>query len=258
MRNSRQAIEKRRSRILKLLEFRESMSVEELADELKTSAITIRRDLQYFSDQNLIDRHHGGASLNKTNFTTNIFSSNLAVHKHAIAKEAARYVEDGDTIFINTSSTALLLLEYITAKQVTVITNNGRAIFCESKDNLYVVLTGGELRMPKESLVGDFALSNLSRVKAAKCFLGCSGITVKGGFTTAVLQEVAINEMMLKNTIGQRFVLADKNKVGRDHSFFSGSIRDITYLITDTQSDEVAVKSLRAAGLKVIQVPVEA
>ena len=65
MRNSRQAIEKRRSRILKLLEFRESMSVEELADELKTLCNTIRRDLQYFSDQNLIDRHHGGASLNK-------------------------------------------------------------------------------------------------------------------------------------------------------------------------------------------------
>ena len=38
-------------------------------------------------------------------------------------------LRDGDTIFINTSSTALLLLEYITAKQVTVITNNGRAIF---------------------------------------------------------------------------------------------------------------------------------
>ncbi|RJX27418.1 MAG: DeoR/GlpR transcriptional regulator [Acholeplasma sp.] len=257
MRNSKAAIEKRRERILKLLEFRDTMTVEELAEELKTSEITIRRDLDHFEEQNLIDRHRGGASLNKNNFTTNIFSSNLAINKHAIAKAAARFVEDGDTIFINTSSTALLMLEYITAKQVTVVTNNGRAIFCESKDNLFVVLTGGELRMPKESLVGDFAINNLNRVKASKCFLGCSGISVRGGFTTAVLQEVAVNEIMLRNTIGLKFVLADTNKVGREHSFISGSISDLNYLVTDTQANELEIKALRSAGLKVIQVPIE-
>lgn len=257
MRNSKVAIEKRREHILRLLEFRENMSVEELADQLKTSEITIRRDLDYFESKKLVDRHRGGATLNKNNFTTNIFSSNLAINKHAIAKAAARFVEDGDTIFINTSSTALLMLEYITAKQVTIVTNNGRAIFCESKDNLFVVLTGGELRMPKESLVGDFAINNLNRVKAAKCFLGCSGISVKGGFTTAVLQEVAINEIMLRNTVGLKFVLADTNKVGREHSFISGSVADLNYLITDTQANEIEVKALRSTGMKVIQVPLD-
>ncbi|MCF7931278.1 MAG: DeoR/GlpR family DNA-binding transcription regulator, partial [Acholeplasmataceae bacterium] len=181
MRNSKAAIEKRREHILKIIEYRTNVTVEELAEQLKTSPITIRRDFDYFEGKDLIERHRGGASLNKINFTTNIFSSSLTLNKHAIAKAAARFVEDGDTIFINTSSTALLMLEYITAKQVTIVTNNGKAIFCESKDNLFVVLTGGELRMPKESLVGDFAINNLNRVKAAKAFLGCSGISAEGG-----------------------------------------------------------------------------
>ncbi|MCF7931253.1 MAG: DeoR/GlpR transcriptional regulator, partial [Acholeplasmataceae bacterium] len=121
----------------------------------------------------------------------------------------------------------------------------------------FVVLTGGELRMPKESLVGDFAINNLNRVKAAKAFLGCSGISAEGGFTTAVLQEVAINEVMLKNTVGMKFVLADKNKVGKIHSFLSGSISQLDYLITDVFASEVEVKSLRSNGLKVIQVPID-
>ncbi len=257
MRNSQAVIDKRREHILKLLEYRENVSIEELAEQLKTSTITIRRDLEFFEEKNLIERHRGGASMNKNNFTTNIFSSNLALNKHAIAKAAARFVENGDTIFINTSSTALLMLEYISAKQVTIVTNNARAIFCESKENLFVVLTGGELRMPKESLVGDFAINNLNRVKASKSFLGCSGISTKGGFTTAVLQEVAINEVMLHNTIGLKFVLADTNKVGKTHSFLSGSIKDIDYLITDTVADESEVKNLRNSGLKVIQVPID-
>lgn len=257
MRNSRAAIEKRREHILKLIEYRTNVTVEELAEQLKTSAITIRRDFDYFEEKKLIERHRGGASLNKTNFTTNIFSSSLTLNKHAIAKAAARFVEDGDTIFINTSSTALLMLEYITAKQVTIVTNNGKAIFCESKENLYVILSGGELRMPKESLVGDFAINNINRVKAAKAFLGCSGISVDGGFSTAVLQEVAINETMLRNTIGLKFILADTNKVGRTHSFLSGSISELDYLITDTVAPEAEVKKLRNMGLKVIQVQIE-
>ena len=256
MKNSRTAIEKRRERILKIIEYRSNVTVDELAKELQTSPITIRRDLDYFEEKNLIERYHGGASLSKVNFTTNIFSSSLTMNKHAIAKAAARFVEDGDTIFINTSSTALLLTEYIKAKQVTVITNNGKAIFTKSNEGLFIVLTGGELRMPKESLVGDFAINNLNRVKATKCFLGCSGISAEGGFTTAVLQEVAINEIMLKNTTGLKIVLVDTNKVGKTHSFLSGSISELDYLITDTNSDFEEVEKLRKMGLKVLKVPI--
>jgi DeoR/GlpR family transcriptional regulator of sugar metabolism len=254
MKRTRKSIESRRKSILKLLEHQEKISVEELSSKLKISEITIRRDLQHLNEAGLVERFHGGASLNTTNYTTNIFSSSLTQNKHAIAKEAAKYVEDGDTIFINTSSTALLVLDYITAKQVTVITNNASAIFSSYKENIYVVLTGGELRMPKESLVGEFALNNLARVRAAKCFLGCSGLSSKDGFTTAVLQEVAINELMLKNTLKKRFILADKTKVGVSHSFFSGSIKEIDYLITDNEADDKEIVRLERAGVNVIQV----
>jgi DeoR family transcriptional regulator, fructose operon transcriptional repressor len=256
MKNSKVAIEKRRDKILKMIEYQSNVTVDELSKKLDTSAITIRRDLDFFEKKNLIERYHGGASISKVNFTTNIFSSSLTLNKHAIAKAAARFVEDGDTILINTSSTALLMVEYIKAKQVTIITNNGKAIFAKSNENLFIVLTGGELRMPKESLVGDFAINNLNRVKASKCFLGCSGISKDGGFTTAVLQEVAVNEIMLKNTTGLKFVLADINKVGKTHSFLSGSIEELDYLITDTTANKEEVEKLRKGGLKVLQVPI--
>ena len=255
MKSSQSTIDKRRERILKIIEYRSKVTIKELADELKISPITIRRDFDYFEEKKQIERFHGGASISKVSFSPNIFSSNLTHNKHAIAKAAARFVEDGDTIFINTSSTALLLTEYITPKQVTIITNNGKAIFAEHKEGIFIVLSGGELRLPKESLVGDFALHNLSRVKATKCFLGCSGISRSGGFTTAVLQEVAINEMMLKNTTGLKFVLADNKKVGKTSSFISGTIENINYLITDIEAKQDEVDALREIGLKIIKVP---
>ena len=90
---------KKGEQILKIVEYQTNVTVDELAKRLQTSAITIRRDLDYFEQKNLIERYHGGASINKVNFTTNIFSSSLTLNKHAIAKAAARFVEDGDTIF---------------------------------------------------------------------------------------------------------------------------------------------------------------
>ena len=48
--------------------------------------------------------------------------------KERIAKEAAGLVQEGDTLFLNSSSTALLILKYLKGRQVTVITNNGKAM----------------------------------------------------------------------------------------------------------------------------------
>jgi DeoR family fructose operon transcriptional repressor len=254
MKVSRSIVDNRRSRILEMLRHHESVKVNELAEQLNTSPLTIRRDLQALEKENLVMRFHGGASLMKDEGEENMFSSNLTLHKHAIAKEAAKFVEDGDTIFINTSSTALLILNYITAKQVTVITNNAKAIFSKIREDMMVFLIGGELRFPKESMVGDFAINNLSRVKASKCFLGCSGLTIEEGITTAVLQETAINELMLNRTTGERFILGDYQKIGRIHSFVSGSIDKISCLITDIYADQNVVSRLRERNIDVIQV----
>jgi len=243
MKTKQSVIETRRKKIHQLLMKNGVVWVNALAQEMGASPLTIRRDLEYFDSIGTVERFYGGATLVQPggNDGENIFSSNLIFHKHAIAQRAAGFVEDGDTIFINTSSTALLLLKYITARQVTVITNNAKAIFSEKKDDMIVCLTGGEMRMPKEAMVGDFAINNLNRVTATKCFLGCNGLSAAEGITTAVLQEAAINELMIRRVVGPRVILADNLKIGRTNSFTYGSVQDISYLITDS---EVAPKAL--------------
>lgn len=253
MRNSRSIVDKRRERILQILGDSEFAKVNTLAKELNASALTIRRDLEVLEGAGSIYRFHGGASLLKQDSGTNIFSSELTLHKHAIAKKAADFVEDGDTIFINTSSTALALLSFIRAKHVTVITNNVKAVSCNRPADMILVLTGGELRVPKEAMVGDFALNNLGKVTASKSFLGCNGITEEEGVTTAVLQEATINGMMLTRAMGARYILADKSKVGRRLNFIYGALNEITCLITDTEASQQEVDKLKKT-IDVIQV----
>jgi len=259
MRNSYAFIKTRRNKIYKLLKQHGSIKVKDLAEQLNTSPLTIRRDLEHLEEQGLIERFYGGATLRENPIQTNSLGLDLdddvIRYKQAIAKRAVEFIVDGDTVFINSSSTALLMLNYITAKNVTIITNNGRTILSDAKKDVSVVLLGGELQISKKSMVGEFALNNLSRVNATKAFLGCSGLTAEEGFTTANMHEVAINQLMLSRVTGERFILADHTKIGKKHSFVSGSPEQISCVITDTEANKTVLDSLARRGVKIIQVP---
>lgn len=254
MKRPKNLVDERRNQVLFELSTHPEIKVDELAELLGVSALTIRRDLQYWEDQNRISRHYGGAKILETFQESCNINDLKELRKNAIAKKAAEYVEDGDTIFINTSSTALLILKYIKNKRVNVITNNANAIFVQKDNRISVLLTGGELREPKEAMVGEFAYNNLMRVSANKAFLGCSGITAEVGMTTAVLAEVAINELMFQQCTGLRFVLAESTKIGHNHSFVSSAISQVDFLITDNGANPEATQKLRDKGVKIVQV----
>ncbi len=253
MKNERTIVENRRNKIYDCLLKFEVVRVDKLAELLNVSALTIRRDLDYFEEKKIIERFYGGAALIKDNARLPA-AFNISLSKHAIAKKAAELVENEDTIFINTSSTALLMLKYIKNKRVTVITNNGKAMFSECDPLVSVVLTGGELRFPKESMVGEFALNNLNLVTANKSFLGVNGISAQGGVTTAIMQEAPVNEAMLDRVTGLKIILADSSKVGKDSNFHSASIDNITTLITDTRANKEQLEKIAMAEVDIITV----
>lgn len=250
---NKKVVDQRRNHIMDKIRELGEVHVEDLSQHLHVSPLTIRRDLQYWEDFGEVERFYGGAKL--IHASHNPMTNKDFIHepcKHAIAKYAAQYIQDGDTIFINTSSTSLLVIKYIKNKRVTVITNNGKAIYIDRDPLVTVILTGGELRTPKEAMVGDLAISNLNKVSANKCFIGCSAMSMESGISTAILQEVTINETMMKQCKGEIFILADHSKIGQTHNFKSGSIKDVDYIITDKQADQMELLSFQAAGVNTI------
>lgn len=253
MKMNKEVVDERRKKVMSKIQIQGKVNVEDLAKELHVSPLTIRRDLQYWEEQGAVERYYGGARLIQSFVDNDEITDNNEPYKHAIAKYAAQYVEDGDTIFINTSSTALLVLKYIRNKRVTVITNNGKAIFMEHDPLVSIVLSGGELRIPKESMVGDFALNNLNRVTADKSFLGCSGFDVHSGMSTAILQEVSINATMINRCKGSIFILADSTKVANVHQFIVSDINSFNYLITDKRATDDQMVEFEDYGIKTVR-----
>lgn len=252
MKNSKGVVFKRQQEILRLLQEKVQLSVEELAEKLNVSDITIRRDLQRFEDQGLIERFYGGARYIKGKIETESFEQKpYNSTKKNIARRAAGLVRAQDMVFINSGSTAFLLLNYLADENVTILTNNGRSIFKKASSKATVVLSGGEIFEKKKSLVGDFAINSFSKARANICFLGVGGIS-KNGITTVALPETAINRVILERTTGSRIVVAEGKKVGRESNFHTADCSMITHLITDHTADLETVQYLRSIGVKVL------
>ncbi len=258
MKNSRTNIESRQNTILRMLQQRKKMTVDEIAEALNVTSATIRRDLIYMEGEKMIRRGFGNAEYLQPDNMRDIEPTNLedekAYIRRRIARQAAEMIEDGDVIFINSSATASLVLEYLGNKNVTVLANNARVIQRHYGSNISIVLTGGEVYGKKQSLVGQFAIDSISRVTANKCILGCSGISATGGLTSVILPETQINLMMLQQCRGDKIVVADSSKIGITHNFYCGSLKDIDYLITDTGADDDKVHEIELSGVSVIKV----
>lgn len=235
-------VNKRREEIVKLLREDDEVAVADLAERFGTSPLTIRRDLDYLQEQGILLRSYGAARL------TDASGLRREQAKQSIARCAAGLIEDGDTVFINTSSTALAVIDFISARGVTVVTNNGRVLGKTIPSNITVILTGGEIRVPKWSMTGDFALDTIGQIQGTKSILGCSGISVQRGLTTIVAQEMRINALMFEKS-EQHIVVVDSSKLGKDSSFKYGDIDQIDTLITDRAAPDDQIVSFRRSSV---------
>ena len=252
MKSSKGVVFKRQQRILQLLQENTVMSVEDLSKEVEVSEITIRRDLQQFEDQGVIERFYGGARFLAGKIKQeNVEQIQYNSMKKNIARRAAGLVRDHNMVFINSGSTAFLLLNFLADANVTILTNNGRSIFKKTSTKASVVISGGEIFEQKKSLVGDFAINSFSKARADICFLGVGGIS-KNGISTYALPETAVNRVILERTTGHRIIVTEGFKVGRDSNFHTADCNMITHLITDHSADPETIAYLKSIGVKVL------
>ena len=158
------------------------------------------------------------------------------------------------TIYMNTSTTAMHVMDYLKETPVTVVTNNLRMSEQEMHPSSTIILSGGEIHFPKAALVGELAADSLRHINANICIMGCSGINAQVGITTGDFRESKVNQLMVQNSHGLVIVVADYRKIGVTSNFQVAGIQKIDILITDTYGDPTRLKEIEEAGVTVIQI----
>ncbi|MGA7917801.1 MAG: DeoR/GlpR family DNA-binding transcription regulator [Candidatus Acidiferrales bacterium] len=249
--------EERRFRIREVLSRERTVSASELIRTLGVTAATVRRDLAALEKEGVLVRSHGGAvsRTSSTNFQPSyeaLGRSNRA-EKQAIAREAERLILDGETVFLEGSTTVYELARRLLHRnRLTVITNSPPIVDeLQRSQHVSVISTGGELQKDVFYLSGVWAQRALSEIRVDKAVLGVSAIDPGYGISTASQAEAQIKKMILKSarvSIG----VADHTKFGNQGFAYVGPITDIDILVTDSGTPAQYLRPIREAGVELI------
>jgi len=247
--------EERKKAIIALLQENSKMTVHDLRDYFEVSGATIRNDLRELANANLLMRTHGGAlSVEKTGFELDSYQKSVKnlVQKRAIAKRALDYVEDGDTIAIDTGTTTLEFAKLLgIKKQLTIIVNDIEIARClEDETDAVVILIGGHVRRNFHCTVGPIALNSLSGLNVDKAFMATNGLSVKRGLTTPDLNQAEIKKAMM-DIAQEVIVLCDGSKIGGTAFAQIQKTEKINRIITDEKADEIELKEIASLGVLV-------
>jgi len=119
---------KRQEKIAEYLLQNSSVYVQELAKIFNVSSMTIHRDLDELEKQGILRKVRGGATAQPSSLFESDFRYRLDFARNAklaIARFAIRYIEPGQAIMMDDSTTTLTLAELVKDIQpLTVITNS--------------------------------------------------------------------------------------------------------------------------------------
>ena len=229
----------RQNKILELLIARQAASVEEICHTLYSSGATIRRDLKILESNGLIHRTHGGAVYvdgNAKDFPLTLRESENSIAKNIIAQKALPYIRDGQTLFMDASSTVCRLAERLTGFQhLRVITNGLKTANILSEiDGVDVYCTGGRLRENAKSLVGSHAIDFVSCYNADLAFFSCRGVSPEIGITESNEDEANIKLIYMKNA-AHVILMCDSSKLGNQYFCKVSGLDSIWKLLTDVE-----------------------
>lgn len=256
---------RRRADLLERLRTREHASTAELARELGVSDDTIRRDLAALSRQGAIVRSHGGASIapEERFHRSTPFPERARAHasqKDRIARAAAGFVQDLQSVIINGGSTTLLLARHIAAKRgVTVVTNNlvlPRELYSRGQRDVY--LLGGQFHMRSQVTIGPIVLSDSEGmpqpIHADWAIIGVAGVTEDGYTWSTSVDEAGMMRSMIESS-RRALILADSSKFG--HAEFAQVVRvsEGSVLVTDAPPSRELAQSIAEAGGEIVIAP---
>ena len=198
--------------ILKLVKENGYVTVKYLTNALHYSNATVNRDLNHLESQGLITRTYGGVEAKEdTGVKLPFRYHKMKAEKRKIGERAASFVRDGETIFIDGSTTGEYMAEFLAGKKdLTVVTNNMTLAIRLSEYGISVYCLGGKVVEPPSMLDGVDTVASAARHKAHKMFFSTGFVTEDGKIGTAETYYL-MHQTMVENS-EEVYFLADHEK----------------------------------------------
>jgi DeoR/GlpR family transcriptional regulator of sugar metabolism len=249
--------ELRRQEVLQQVNRDGKVAVTELSQKFGVSEVTIRNDLQALAEQNLIIRTHGGAipAGLLPELSLKLRRQQHVAEKDRIGEQAASLISDGESIFLDSSSTALAIVRYIKNHQdLTIITNSlAVAQAAGELSHLTVVMTGGIYKRDTVSLVGMDGVEIIRKFNIQKGFFGAHGLNFPEGLTDVSASEAEVKHSIVK-MCREVIAVIDGSKWGQVGLASFARMEEVRVVITDHLPPSDLSERAAALGIEIYSV----
>lgn len=244
---------KRDTQILDVLGVRKKISVQELAELLNVTDVTIRKDLSVLEEKGFLKREHGFAALPESDDVSTRLLFNYEL-KQRIARKAAESIRDGESLMIESGSCCALLAQEIVKlrRDVTLITNSVFiATFLRHNDAARIILLGGEFQKESQVMVGPLVKKCAENFSVEKFFIGTDGFNERGAMSGDMMRAEAVRYM--SESARRTIILTESKKFSQIGVVPLLPYKKIDVIYTDENISDDAAKLFAAKGVEIIR-----
>lgn len=217
------------------------VNVAELAEEYGVSTMTIRRDLARLEQEGLVTVEYGGAILKKRSLLEsdmNQKQTEFLEEKQRIAKAAAAFVQDGDSVFVDAGTTACEAARLLNQRKgLQIMTNSLLAanVLAANRENR-LTMCPGEYRAMSMAFMGQMMDEFLESFRFDVLFLGVEGITTEGIYVPDETDGITKKKLIRQsNTV---ICVADHSKIGQTFHYRIAGLEQVNHLVTDCGAEK--------------------
>lgn len=237
-----------------------TMRIEDLTERFGISLMTAHRDLDELADRGLLRKTRGIVSAAPTRLieSSDVYrASRQAAEKRAIAEAAAAFIEPGQAVFFDDSTTVLQLVPHLATRVPLTAISNSITLINELKGirDLSLLGLGGRFYNWCNAFMGPVTTAEIHRLRADRVFMSMSAITDDMVFHQS--PEVVETKKAMFDSAAMRILLADHTKFERRALHAMCGLDEFDVIIVDDGTPPLQVERMKARGLNVVVAPLQ-
>lgn len=241
----------RQLKIIELVQEYGGVQVETLAKALNVSAMTIRRDLEKLQNEDILERCHGGAVAKQEITYTDKQMSHREI-KVQLAKICAKFVKEGDTVFLDAGTTTFEIARLIKDLSGIMLVTNDLEIAQFAKDGeAEIFICGGHVQKSTGSVFGHYATQMLEDFRFDVGFFGAASINEDFEVMTPTIDKMWLKRRTPKQCRSS-YLAVDHSKFGKQAMTRVNTLGDYTGIVTDKEFTEKEKEKLKQLHAKII------
>lgn len=245
----------RQGRIVDRLRRTGRVEVAALAEDLATSEVTVRRDLDLLAETGVLRRVRGGAVsllVRGAELPFAMREVESAGAKDRIGAAAAALLSDGEAVALDSGTSGLAVARALVGRRLTVMPLSLHAAgMLSASSAVTLLLPGGTARFGEGSLVGPTTEANLAALRFDTTVLTCCGLSLSAGVTAHDVQDAAVKRAAIASA-ARVVLVAEGTKFARTALAVVCQASRVDVLVTDASAPADALEQLRDVGVQVV------